>query len=71
MKRAAVFLTSLMILTVSVFIAPTDAEIVHIGAKASFENELRLVKERLKLKEEIALERVADWRFVRELAGIG
>jgi ABC-type nitrate/sulfonate/bicarbonate transport system substrate-binding protein len=31
MKRAAVFLTSLMILTVSAFIPPTDAEIVHMG----------------------------------------
>ena len=39
-------------------------------AKASLENELRLVKERLKLKEDIAVEKVADWRFVKELAGI-
>jgi hypothetical protein len=37
-------------------------------AKASLENELRLVKERLKLKEDIAVEKVADWRFVKELA---
>jgi hypothetical protein len=39
-------------------------------AKASLENELRLVKERLKLKEDIAVEKVADWRFVKELASL-
>ena len=39
-------------------------------AKASLENELKLVKERLKLKEDIPVEKVADWRFVKELAGV-
>ena len=39
-------------------------------AKASLENELKLVKERLKLKEDIPVEKVADWRFVKELASV-
>jgi NitT/TauT family transport system substrate-binding protein len=36
-------------------------------AKASLENELRLLKDRLKLKDDIPMDKVADWRFVREL----
>jgi NitT/TauT family transport system substrate-binding protein len=39
-------------------------------AKASLENELRLVKERLKLKEDIPVDKVADWRFVKELSSV-
>jgi hypothetical protein len=37
-------------------------------AKASLENELKLLKERLKLKDDISIDKVADWRFVRELS---
>jgi hypothetical protein len=36
-------------------------------AKASLDNELKLLKERLKLKDDIAIDKVADWRFVKEL----
>jgi NitT/TauT family transport system substrate-binding protein len=39
-------------------------------AKASLENELRIVKERLKLKEDIPVEKVADWRFVKDLSSM-
>jgi NitT/TauT family transport system substrate-binding protein len=39
-------------------------------AKASLENELRLVKERLKLKDDIPVDKVADWRFVKELSSV-
>jgi len=39
-------------------------------AKASLENELRIVKERLKLKDDIAVDKVADWRFVKELSSV-
>ena len=39
-------------------------------AKASLENELKLLKERLKLKEDIPIEKVADWRFVKELSSL-
>jgi ABC-type nitrate/sulfonate/bicarbonate transport system substrate-binding protein len=39
-------------------------------AKASLENELKLLKERLKLKEDIPMDKVADWRFVKELSSL-
>ena len=39
-------------------------------AKASLENELRIVKERLKLKDDIPVEKVADWRFVKDLSSM-
>jgi NitT/TauT family transport system substrate-binding protein len=37
-------------------------------AKASLDNELRLVKERLKIKDDIPENKIADWRFVKELS---
>ena len=39
-------------------------------AKASLENELRLLKDRLKLKDDIPMDKVAEWRFVRELPSL-
>jgi NitT/TauT family transport system substrate-binding protein len=39
-------------------------------AKASLDNELKLLKERLKLKDDIPVDKVADWRFVKELSGL-
>lgn len=39
-------------------------------AKASLENELKLLKERLKLKDDIPIDKVADWRFVKELSSL-
>jgi NitT/TauT family transport system substrate-binding protein len=39
-------------------------------AKVSLDNELRLVKERLRLKEDIPVDKVADWRFTKELSTI-
>lgn len=36
-------------------------------AKASLDTELKLLKERLKLKEDIPIDKVADWRFLKEL----
>ncbi|MBI2209974.1 MAG: ABC transporter substrate-binding protein [Deltaproteobacteria bacterium] len=37
-------------------------------AKASLDNEIRLAREKFKIKEEIAEAKVADWRFVKEIA---
>lgn len=36
-------------------------------AKSSLDNEIRLAKEYLKLKEDIPEEKVADWRFIKEV----
>jgi len=36
-------------------------------AKSSLDNEIRLARENLKVKENITEERVADWRFIREV----
>ncbi len=37
-------------------------------AKASMDNEIRLAKEKFKIKEEIPETKVRDWRFIRELS---
>jgi len=36
-------------------------------AKSSLENEIRLARENLKIKDNVAEEKVADWRFVKEV----
>jgi len=36
-------------------------------AKSSLENEIRLARENLKIKDNVAEEQVADWRFVKEV----
>ncbi len=38
-----------------------------VVAKASLDNEIRLAKEQLKIKEEIPESKVADWRFIKEI----
>lgn len=38
-------------------------------AKSSLDTELRLAKEYLKIKENIPEEKVADWRFIKEVVG--
>lgn len=37
-------------------------------AKASLDNEIRLAKEKFKIKEEIPESKVADWRFIKEIS---
>ncbi len=36
-------------------------------AKSSLENEIRLARENLKIKDNVPEEKVADWRFVKEV----
>ncbi len=36
-------------------------------AKSSLENEIRLARENLKIKDNVPEENVADWRFVKEV----
>ncbi len=36
-------------------------------AKSSLDNEIRLAKEQLKIKEEIPESKVVDWRFIKEI----
>jgi len=35
-------------------------------AKSSMDNEIRLAKENLKIKEDVPESKVADWRFIKE-----
>ncbi|MSP41346.1 MAG: hypothetical protein EXR70_22905 [Deltaproteobacteria bacterium] len=36
-------------------------------AKISLDNEIRLAREQLKVKEEISETKVAEWKFIREI----
>jgi len=36
-------------------------------AKCSLENEIRLARENLKIKDNVPEEKVADWKFVKEV----
>src|SRR5258706_485723 len=36
-------------------------------AKTSLDNEIRLAREQLKIKEEVPESKIADWRFIREI----
>lgn len=38
-------------------------------AKASMDNEIRLAREKFKIKEEISESRLVDWRFIKEISG--
>ena len=36
-------------------------------AKSSFDTEMRLMKEQLRIKEDVPEEKIADWRFIKEI----